>query len=92
MIAPTRVYHRGSDGGPTTAADPLRPNAAFKSGTPCRVEYDDSTPDGLGRRHFTVLWDQPWGDVHVRRAQCYHAVPTEHFTTTAPAVEIESIP
>ena len=38
---------------------------------------------GLGRRHFTVLWDQPWGDVHVCRAQCYHAIPTEHFTATS---------
>ena len=92
MTVSTTTYNRGPDGGPTTLAADLQPNAAFKSGTPCRVEYDDSTPDGLGRRRFTVWWDQPWGDVHVRRAQCYHAVPTEHFTATALAAEIESIP
>ena len=92
MTAPARVYHRGPSGEPTTAADPLCPNAAFKSGTPCRVEYDDREPDARGRRRFTVWWDQPWSDVHVRRAQCYHAVPTEHFTATALAAEIESTP
>ena len=92
MTAPARVYHRGPSGEPTTAADPLCPNAAFKSGTPCRVEYDDREPDARGRRRFTVWWDQPWSDRHVRRAQCYHAVPTEHFTATALAAEIESTP
>ena len=92
MTVSTTTYNRGPDGGPTTLAADLQPNAAFKSGTPCRVEYDDSTPDGLGRRRFTVWWDQPWSDVHVRRAQCYHAVPTEHFTATALAAEIESTP
>lgn len=61
------------------------PNAATTSGTQCRVEYDDVEPDGFGRRRFTMLWDQPWGDVHVRRAQCFHAVPANHFVMTAKA-------
>lgn len=72
------VYNRGRDGRPTTPAEPLMPNAVTTSGIPCRVEYDDVEPDGFGRRRFTMLWDDT---ASLRRAQCFHAVPANHFVT-----------
>lgn len=55
-----------------------------------RIEFDDSAPDRLGRRHFTLVWEEPKGvfrpepsktdgkPVGYRRAQCFFAKPEEY--------------
>ncbi len=52
-----------------------------------RIQYHDKGPDSLGRRRFTLFWEDPDGifrpeahpddgqPVGYRRAQCFHADP-----------------
>ncbi len=60
--------------------EPIAFNAKMtRSEIPCRIEYSDSTPDGHGRRHFTIDWYADHGDFYEVRGQCFHAVPSTHF-------------
>lgn len=73
---------------PVYVAQPLVPNATMvNSGMRCQITFDDRGPDERGRRHFTMDWDQTPGDITTRRGQCYHAVPSEHFTLDTPEAE-----
>lgn len=58
-----------------------------------RRYYSDTGPDALGRRRFTLLWEDPRGvfrpEIHFdgqpvgyRRGQCFHAVPAEQDRQT----------
>lgn len=60
------------------------------------VTFHDAGPDGLGRRHFTVAWQDPGGDfrpeihadgspVGYRRGQVFFAV-SEHFVPAGAAI------
>lgn len=55
-----------------------------------RIAFDDSGPDDLGRRRFTLTWvdeNGPWRPelgkdgqpVGFRRGQCFHADPTSYL-------------
>lgn len=53
----------------STAVQPVR---VLKPGT--RIKFDDDGPDALGRRRFTLLWDDP------RDCGCLGRYPGhEHF-------------
>ena len=59
--------------------------------TTFKLKYDDSGPDGMGRRSFTMTWEEPDGvfrpepskddgkPVGYRRGQCFRAVPEDHI-------------
>ena len=79
-LASRQTFNRAPSGGPASPAAPLMDNATTITGARCRIEFDDAGPDGFGRRRFTMLWDQPYGAVALRRGQCFHAVPDAYFT------------
>jgi len=59
----------------------------------CRIEFGDSGPDSLGRRRFTLLWEDAGNEwikepskqdgkpVGHRRAQCFFAAPEKQGFT-----------
>ncbi len=55
-----------------------------------RIIFDDLMPDALGRRHFTLEWEEPDGvfrpelskdgkPVGYRRGQCFFANPAPYL-------------